>query len=615
MTQIPIFSSAQASSTSDSDIMQSSPAPPGSSQKAPQILPDINNSNTKPNTTTNSNTLMGMSQQQQQQPNPNMNGMNNMSWMFNQGFPPNTMNNGGTAAGGLNPNDLNSVMNAMLMNNALQQQQQVQQQQQQNNMNPLLLQSMLNQGMIPNAYGSANTMGQMTGMNNLFQQGMMNPAAMAGLMGGLSSSGSGVGNTTMGMENNGGMTTAGGTGGGGGANANFGNFTSSSSQAGGIGGSNTNAESDGQNNNINNNDLFLQLMSNPLAAQMLSQGLNPMMLLGASGAGMGMGMGGMGMGQNQFGGLAFGGIGGANRASDAAAGGSNSFNPMMNLTAMDPNALFALSHPGAAAAMPRGIASMMGASAEDGVLLTHAMANSKAGEKPSKKVKIKGKPKRPLSAYNFFFREERARILDNLPKGSGDKDGLVKKEEEDDEKTKEEDGMKKKRRGKKDNADDEKTNTDEDNSSTTKDDGDEPSTQAEGEKDYDQVGTDGKKIPHGKIGFESLAKQIGKRWQTISSEDMERFKALADEDMTRYKREMEAFLNKEVPPAAVAGLPLDGMTMAHHSMFGMMNQLQHQPLAVKKPKSKRKEGGDTKPRKKRGSKKGDDGDEMDEKMI
>jgi hypothetical protein len=612
--------------------MQSSPAPPGSSQKAPQILPDINNnnnnnnsSNTKLNTTNiNSNTLMGMNQQQQQQPNPNMNGVNNMSWMFNQGFPPNTMNNGGAAAGGLNPNDLNSVMNAMLMNNALQQQQQQQvqqqqQQQQQNNMmNPLLLQTMLNQGMIPNAYGSANsTMGQMTGLNNPFQQGMMNPAAMAGMMGGLVNGGGSVGNTTMGMEGNGGMAAAGSTGGGGSASANFGNFTSSSSsQAKGVGGSNTNAESEGQNNNIiNNNDLFLQLMSNPLAAQMISQGLNPMMLLGASGAGMGMG--GMVMGQNQFGGLGFGGIGGANRASDTAAGGSSSFNPMMNVTAMDPNTLFALNHPGAAAAttMPRGIASMMGASAEDGVLLKHAMANSKAGEKPGKKIKVKGKPKRPLSAYNFFFREERARILDNLPKGKGTKDGLVKKEDEDDETKKEdekEDGMKKKRKGMKD---EEKADDDEDDSSTTNDDGEEHTATAAGEKDYDQVGADGKKIPHGKIGFESLAKQIGKRWQTISSEDMERFKALADEDMTRYKREMEAFLNKEVPPAAVAGLPVDGMTMAHHSMFGMLNQLQHQPLAAKKPKSKRKEGGDTKPRKKRGSKKGDNGDEKDEKLI
>jgi len=357
---------------------------------------------------------------------------------------------------------------------------------------------------------------------------------------------------------------------------------------------------------------------------------------------MGMGgmAGGMGMMQNQFvpnnslGALALGmngmggggfntpGIVGANRGLDVqSAAGVGGFNQMMNAAAtMDPNTLFMLNQQGGvASAMPRGIAGMMATATEDGIIKHHGLVGSgKGGEKLGKKTKIKGKPKRPLSAYNFFFREERSRILDNLPSGSK-KDALPKKEEEDDTEddekkvkeeqaepqVEEEDGKRKGRRGKKEEdstdskpskgKDDEKTNDEEEEAK---------------EKDYDQVGPDGKKIPHGKIGFESLAKQIGKRWQSISAEEMERYKALADEDMTRYKREMEAFLNKEVSPSAAASLPLDGVTMAHHAVYGVMNQQQPPLAVVKKSKTKRKEGVEVKPRKtKKGKKSDDDHDE------
>merc|ERR1712127_183108 len=74
---------------------------------------------------------------------------------------------------------------------------------------------------------------------------------------------------------------------------------------------------------------------------------------------------------------------------------------------------------------------------------------------------------------------------------------------------------------------------------------DEETKPQDGEKDYDKVGEDGKKIPHGKIGFENLAKLIGKRWQELDADGIEKYKKLADEDMTRYKKEMEAFLTKE----------------------------------------------------------------------
>lgn len=107
--------------------------------------------------------------------------------------------------------------------------------------------------------------------------------------------------------------------------------------------------------------------------------------------------------------------------------------------------------------------------------------------------KHKDKPKRPLSAYNIFFKEERARILESIP------------------------------------------------TKTEKQEGDDDDT-AEGDK---KGGRKRKKTPHGKIGFENLAKMIGQRWQEINKEDKaDKYKKLAAEDMKRYKEQMEIFLTK-----------------------------------------------------------------------
>jgi HMG-box domain len=101
-------------------------------------------------------------------------------------------------------------------------------------------------------------------------------------------------------------------------------------------------------------------------------------------------------------------------------------------------------------------------------------------KKKALRRKPKNRPKRPLSAYNIFFKDERGRILSEIP---GEHQG--------------EHGDKKGKR---------------------------------------------KKSPHGKIGFESLAKTIGKRWQSLDPARVEHYKSKAAEDMVRYKEEMEVFL-------------------------------------------------------------------------
>lgn len=119
-------------------------------------------------------------------------------------------------------------------------------------------------------------------------------------------------------------------------------------------------------------------------------------------------------------------------------------------------------------------------------------------KKKTVRKKHKDKPKRPLSAYNLFFKDERANILQAIP-AKGDEG-----EEEED----------KKEEGEEQDDDDRKK------------------------------GRKRKKAPHGKIGFESLAKTIGERWQKLEPERLEHYKELAAEDMKRYKEQMEVFLTK-----------------------------------------------------------------------
>jgi hypothetical protein len=101
-------------------------------------------------------------------------------------------------------------------------------------------------------------------------------------------------------------------------------------------------------------------------------------------------------------------------------------------------------------------------SAASAALLGDLAISNEEKQKKNRK-KPKDRPKRPLSAYNIFFKEERARILEEVTQSP---------------------------------------------------------------------------MPNGKIGFQNLAKMIGKRWHELDSDSMKSYKKKAETDMVRYKEEM-----------------------------------------------------------------------------
>ena len=132
-----------------------------------------------------------------------------------------------------------------------------------------------------------------------------------------------------------------------------------------------------------------------------------------------------------------------------------------------------------------------------GKMVATGITEANSQQKPRRvRKKPKDKPKRPLSAYNIFFKEERQRILETItqasPSSSSDKDNIDKTE---------------------------------DSSSNNN--------------------RKRKKSPHGKIGFENLARTIGQRWQQLSEDQVEYYKTQAATDMSRYKAEMEIYLSKQ----------------------------------------------------------------------
>ncbi|GAX15453.1 hypothetical protein FisN_8Lh247 [Fistulifera solaris] len=112
--------------------------------------------------------------------------------------------------------------------------------------------------------------------------------------------------------------------------------------------------------------------------------------------------------------------------------------------------------------------------------------------KTTKNKRDKNRPKQPLSAYNIFFKDQRAKMLLEIKGSEAEKQ--------------------------------------------------------EGNPAGDELKSGRKRLREsstGKIGFEKMAKTIARRWKEIGREELKTYESRAADDQKRYKAELAAYLEKK----------------------------------------------------------------------
>jgi len=181
----------------------------------------------------------------------------------------------------------------------------------------------------------------------------------------------------------------------------------------------------------------------------------------------------------------------------------------------------------------------------------HTWSDRRQPYQRKKKNKDKDKPKRPLSAYNYFFQEERGRILNkkNADKEKEGKDGETAEEGKEEEKKNDDDDDDDDNKidltfcvhvkaAAETSADSTKKDQDKDKATTAVD------SDGNSKKESNTKTTTKTRRSKTGIGFESLARQIGAKWKELNDEEVAKYKDLAAADTVRYKKEMEVYKEK-----------------------------------------------------------------------
>jgi hypothetical protein len=135
-------------------------------------------------------------------------------------------------------------------------------------------------------------------------------------------------------------------------------------------------------------------------------------------------------------------------------------------------------------------------------------------------------PRRPLSGYNFFFSEERIRMLASINDPPESKEGEILIDENDSGK------------GNAPNNDNEEPST---TDAQTAKKSAETSAKLLLIRDTQAVTRRPHRKSHGKIAFKDLAKEVGKRWRALKNNEKTRYSAMAEKDLQRYNEQMKAY--------------------------------------------------------------------------
>jgi len=167
---------------------------------------------------------------------------------------------------------------------------------------------------------------------------------------------------------------------------------------------------------------------------------------------------------------------------------------------------------------------------EDNDSSSNKKSTPSSARKVLKKRKPKDKPKRPLSAYNFFFKEERKKIINTVWYEEGaDPNDLI------------------------------------------------PDLSTE------QISK--LKKDTGKVSFEEMGKVIGRRWRDIKPERLTYYTSLSEGDAERYKKEMKNHNERKEEMRNRANISTAQINYATHSQSHLMPPSMHRYPEMPAPSS------------------------------